>query len=97
MHDVFGNSVAMAQFRAPAAELLVESSVPRRTLSRCRSCVTMEEFARTYPFSYDADRSPISAAPPSGTIPTPITGSMPGRAASWKPRRARYDGDPGRR
>ena len=33
LHDVFGNSVAIAQFAEPADELFVEVGFPGRTLS----------------------------------------------------------------
>ena len=58
MHDVFGNSVAMARFCAPGRELLVESRIKFEHYPLPMLQVTLEEFARTYPFSYDAEQVP---------------------------------------
>ncbi|MGA3400539.1 MAG: transglutaminase family protein [Acetobacteraceae bacterium] len=55
MHDVFGNSVAVAHFCEPAKELLVESCFTFEHYPLPAAEVTLEEFARAYPFSYDAD------------------------------------------
>ncbi|MEJ0017448.1 MAG: transglutaminase family protein [Acetobacteraceae bacterium] len=54
MHDVFGNSVAIAEFAEPANELLVVSSFRAEHYPLSEEAVTMEEYARHYPFSYDA-------------------------------------------
>ncbi|HVC63364.1 MAG TPA: transglutaminase family protein [Acetobacteraceae bacterium] len=58
MHDVFGNSVAVARFREPGRELLVESSFRFEHYPLPAHAVTLEEFARTYPFSYDVEEVP---------------------------------------
>jgi len=55
MHDVFGNSVAVARFSEPGRELLVESRFRFEPYPLPADAVTLEEFARIYPFSYDAD------------------------------------------
>lgn len=55
IHDVFGNSVAVARFSAPGRELLVESRFRFQPYTLPAYAVTLEEFARVYPFSYDAD------------------------------------------
>lgn len=55
MHDVFGNSVAVARFCEPGRELLVESRFKFEPYPLPAYAVTLEEFARFYPFSYDAD------------------------------------------
>jgi transglutaminase-like putative cysteine protease len=55
MHDVFGNSVAVARFCEPGQELLVESSFKFEHFPLPAADVTLEEFARAYPFSYDAE------------------------------------------
>ena len=54
LHDVFGNSVAVAEFAEPGSELLVESSFRAEHLPAAGEQVTLEEYARQYPFSYDA-------------------------------------------
>jgi len=54
LHDVFGNSVAIAEFSAAGAELLVESSFRAEHFPLPEEAVALEEYARRYPFSYDA-------------------------------------------
>jgi transglutaminase-like putative cysteine protease len=58
MHDVFGNSVAVAQFSKPGTELLVESTFRFEHYPLPQAAVTLEEYARAYPFSYDAEEIP---------------------------------------
>ena len=58
LHDVFGNSVAVAEFTAPGNELLVESSFHAEHFPLAEASVTLEPFARRYPFSYDAMEIP---------------------------------------
>jgi transglutaminase-like putative cysteine protease len=54
LHDVFGNSVAVAEFTEPANELLVESSFQAQHYPLSETAVAVEEYAQHYPFSYDA-------------------------------------------
>ncbi len=54
LHDVFDNSVAIARFSQPGAELLVESSFRAEHFPLSEAAVVLEEYARRYPFSYDA-------------------------------------------
>jgi transglutaminase-like putative cysteine protease len=58
MHDVFGNSVAVARFCEPGRELLVESCFRFEHYPLPAYAVTLEDFARCYPFSYDAEEIP---------------------------------------
>jgi transglutaminase-like putative cysteine protease len=58
MHDVFGNSVAVARFCDEADELLVESTFEFEHYPLPAHAVTLEEFARAYPFSYDVEEVP---------------------------------------
>jgi len=58
MHDVFGNSVAVAHFCEPGKQLLVESSFTFEHYPLPASEVAVEQFARAYPFSYDAEEIP---------------------------------------
>jgi transglutaminase-like putative cysteine protease len=60
LHDVFGNSIAIASFRDIAAELVVHSSfhaehfpLPERSFA-----TEVEPYARTYPFSYSVEDIP---------------------------------------
>lgn len=54
LHDVFGNSVAVADFTEPASELLVVSSFRAEHYPLSDAAVMVEEYAQHYPFSYDA-------------------------------------------
>ena len=55
IHDVFGNSVAMASFCEPAAELRIESSLVLETFSADRPPFQITPDALRYPFIYSAD------------------------------------------
>ncbi len=58
VHDVFGNSVAFAKFREPAAELSFESSIEIDRYPSPAMGATIEPFARSLPFSYPASEVP---------------------------------------
>ena len=58
LHDVFGNSVAIAEFAEPGNELLVVSSFHAEHFPLPQAEVNLEEYARRYPFSYDAAEIP---------------------------------------
>jgi transglutaminase-like putative cysteine protease len=58
IHDVFGNSVAIARFKEPAKELRVVSTFQAEHFPLPEGSVEIEEFARQYPFSYDASEVP---------------------------------------
>jgi len=58
LHDVFGNSVAVAEFTGPSSELLVESSFRAEHFPLPAEELTLEDYARRYPFSYDAREIP---------------------------------------
>jgi transglutaminase-like putative cysteine protease len=55
MHDVFGNSVAIASFSEPAAELRVESNLVLETYAAERPPFQITPDASRYPFVYSAD------------------------------------------
>jgi transglutaminase-like putative cysteine protease len=55
MHDVFGNSVAIASFSSPSAELRIESSLLLETYALERPPFQITPEARSYPFIYSAD------------------------------------------
>ena len=58
IHDVFGNSVAIARFDKPAAELHVESTFRAEHYPLAEHSVEIEAYARRHPFSYDAAEVP---------------------------------------
>jgi transglutaminase-like putative cysteine protease len=55
MHDVFGNSVAIASFSEPAAELRIESNLLLETYAAERPPFPITADASRYPFVYSAD------------------------------------------
>lgn len=58
LHDVFGNSVAIARFRGKGRELFVESMFRAKHYPLPEENVTLEDYARHYPFSYDTSELP---------------------------------------
>jgi transglutaminase-like putative cysteine protease len=58
IHDVFGNSVAIARFEEPASELHVRSTFRAEHYPLAASGVEIEAYARHHPFSYDAAEVP---------------------------------------
>lgn len=58
LHDVFGNSVAIAQFEDPSDNLLLESTIVLDRYPLDRSEFPIEPFAETLPFSYPASEVP---------------------------------------
>jgi len=55
LHDVFGNSVAVASFVEPSAELRIESSLVLETYAAERPPFQITPDASRYPFVYSAD------------------------------------------
>jgi transglutaminase-like putative cysteine protease len=55
MHDVFGNSVAIASFLEPSAELRIESTLVLETYAAERPPFQITPDASRYPFIYSAD------------------------------------------
>jgi transglutaminase-like putative cysteine protease len=55
MHDVFGNSVAIASFSQPSSELRIESSLFLETYATERPPFQITPDASRYPFVYSAD------------------------------------------
>jgi transglutaminase-like putative cysteine protease len=55
IHDVFGNSVAIASFAEPAAELRIESNLRLETFMVERPAFRITPDAVSYPFIYSAD------------------------------------------
>jgi transglutaminase-like putative cysteine protease len=55
LHDVFGNSIAIAAFTAPAAELTFISSFHAEHFPAKAQEIVIEDYARYLPFSYAAE------------------------------------------
>ena len=58
LHDVFGNSVAVASFAEPAQELYMQSIIVIERYPMIEPEFAIEPFARTLPFSYPASEVP---------------------------------------
>lgn len=58
LHDVFGNSIAIASFDAMADELRFESVIRLEPFPIDGPEFPIEEYARVYPFSYSAEEIP---------------------------------------
>jgi transglutaminase-like putative cysteine protease len=58
VHDVFGNSVAIARFSGPAAELRFESEISLDHFEAEEPSYPIAEHARIYPISYDGSEIP---------------------------------------
>jgi transglutaminase-like putative cysteine protease len=58
MHDVFGNSVAVATFEGTASRLRFVSEIRLEQFPGNALDAPVEEHARTYPFSYSAEEIP---------------------------------------
>lgn len=58
LHDVFGNSVTIAEFSAETAELRFQSDITLEHYALDAPDFPIEEYASTYPFSYSNDEIP---------------------------------------
>lgn len=58
LHDVFGNSVAVASFNNSATELRFESEIDLDHYETSEPDYPIEPYAATYPFHYSADEIP---------------------------------------
>ena len=58
LHDVFGNSVAVASFNNSANELRFESEIDLDHYETTEPDYPIEPYAETYPFHYSADEIP---------------------------------------
>jgi len=58
LHDVFGNSVAIAEFAGEASELRFQSDITLEHYGLHSPEFPIAEYARTYPFSYSAEEIP---------------------------------------
>ncbi len=57
MHDVFSNSIAVAHFEDQADELRFESRIVIEHFGLDTPVFTLDEYAQTFPFCYDADEA----------------------------------------
>lgn len=57
MHDVFGNSIAIAEFSEPAAELLFESTFRAEHFPLGERKLVVDDHAATLPLSYSASET----------------------------------------
>src|SRR5919107_1669838 len=55
LHDVYGNSVAVADFTEPASELTIASVLHLERYALERPVFELDEDARTYPFVYSSE------------------------------------------
>ena len=83
VHDVFGNSIAIASFAVPAAELIIESSLTLETYAVERPAFQIAASAVRYPFIYSPDDRIDLGRIWNATIPTPRVGFIPGLPASF--------------
>src|SRR5262249_49139034 len=58
LHDVFGNSIAVATFAEPAAEMRLVSTIRLEHFPAIVLEFPIEAYARTHPFSYSAEEVP---------------------------------------
>ena len=58
LHDVFGNSIAIAEFGTEATELRFQSDIVLEHFGLENPEFVIEDYARTYPFSYSAEEIP---------------------------------------
>jgi len=58
LHDVFGNSVAVASFNNSASELRIQSEIDVDHYETTEPDCPIEPYAETYPFHYSADEIP---------------------------------------
>jgi transglutaminase-like putative cysteine protease len=58
LHDVFGNSIAIASFTEPAAELRFVSTIRLEHFPAVLPEFAVEPYARHHPFSYSAEEVP---------------------------------------
>lgn len=58
LHDVFGNSVALARFDRPATRLSVASTIQLDHSPLADDAIEVEEYARLFPFTYSSEDMP---------------------------------------
>ena len=58
LHDVFGNSVAIASFGTPHHQLRIENKAQLEHMPSDLEDVHIEDYARNYPFTYSSEEMP---------------------------------------
>ena len=58
LHDVFGNSVAVASFDQQGSELITDSKLELEHFESTEPDCPIEGYAETYPFAYSAEEIP---------------------------------------
>jgi transglutaminase-like putative cysteine protease len=58
LHDVFGNSIAIASFAEPATELIFESTFRSEHFPAAEQAIVIEPYAQRVPFSYSVEEMP---------------------------------------
>ncbi len=71
MHDVFGNSIAIASFTEPAAQLVFESSFRAEHFPAAEREIVVEPYADKFPFSYSAEDTADLGAHEGAALPRP--------------------------
>jgi transglutaminase-like putative cysteine protease len=71
LHDVFGNSVAIASFDTSTTELNIVSEIDLDHFEISEPDCAIENYAATYPFSYSADEAPDLASAAQRHYPDP--------------------------
>jgi transglutaminase-like putative cysteine protease len=71
LHDVFGNSIAVATFEAEAAKLRFESTISIEHYGIEPPAYAVEDYARLYPFAYSADEIPDLGRTTERRVPDP--------------------------
>ena len=82
VHDVFGNCVAFARFGRRAQELCFESTIRLDHTPSHALNFRMEEYAETYPFTYNAEDMPDLLRSIERHAPDPRRDVTAGRAGS---------------
>jgi transglutaminase-like putative cysteine protease len=90
LHDVFGNSVAIASFDTSTTELKIVSQIDLDHFESSEPDCAIEAYAATYPFSYSADEVPDLASVTGPHYPDPDH-----LLDSWVKRFVRTDGPTG--
>jgi hypothetical protein len=79
LHDLFGNSVAIASFQTTATELHIVSEIDLDHYERNEPDCAIEAYAATYPFAYAVDEAPDLLSVIQRHYPDPIMRSQVGQ------------------
>jgi transglutaminase-like putative cysteine protease len=82
LHDAFGNCVTLAKFNRRSSELQFESKIQLEHSPLMTPDFQTEEYAKSYPFSYDLMNCPTWLLSLCGGIPIPLGKSTDGHRNS---------------